>query len=75
MNDIMEAVKAPPKRPDHEFLTLSEGSVVSIEGVLCRLQYLHRGKRRLTFVPVQAGQPMPVSEVKDPVIKVTTKGR
>lgn len=59
---IAEAeAKAKKKKagPDlTKWLALSEGSIVVIHGVKCRLNYVNTGKRRLTFVPIDP-LPMP----------------
>lgn len=67
----IELPKRQTKRADHDFLTLAPGSVITIAGVDCRLGYVHRGKRRLTFSPVNAAQAMPVEQMKDPIQKVS----
>lgn len=71
----MQPVELPkPKRPDHDFLLLAVGSVVEIAGVKCCLQYIHPGKRRLTFAPLDPRQAMPVVDMKDPVTKMHRRG-
>ena len=43
--------------PPAGWVELRVGSVVEIYGVKCRLTYVNAGKRRLTFVPVDAKMP------------------
>ncbi len=64
-----------PKRPDHDFVRLIYGSVVNIAGVDCRLAFVNRGKRRMTFIPVSETQTMPIEQAKGgPVIRAHPRG-
>lgn len=47
---------------DIEFLKLTEGTILDIGGVRCKIVYINDGKRRLSITPVDLKQRMPMSK-------------
>ena len=69
MDSESQKPKERAKPQGYDFLTLKTGDVVIIKGVPCVLQHTNTGKRRLTFIPRDPKQHMPV-DMSNPIRKV-----